>query len=767
MRKLSFIMAVLMILMCMPIMSAASVSAVEEASVTEYSGKGVAINLPDGWTTVSEANAIGFVWNNESKVYVDTLTNAANIARANSDKQIVFYLTDNYTTSKRIGIKGTDSNAYEEMNLSNANLVVDGQGKYSIISTYVTSNQNYDFIYFGSGNGTGELTFRNLTINSTGSNSTYGARFTTVANSLKKLTLKNIKVLATKFHSSCLDFKTDTLIDGITINCGGNSFVGFGKAGVTLTVNDATVTNAGAAFDYVSGDVVVNGGTYTCNNMLAKLWSSGNTTFTINGGTFTGCSNSSNAVFRVETGNNTINIHGGTFNIDYAFVRMNNGTKCSNNTVNITGGEFTVRTVNNLYGFFIDKTSGTDVSTGNTYNISGGKFEMNCNNGRFFVFNAGQNITLNIDGGDFVAAKNVFSIMKSPNLQINVNGGTFTSLGEKDEVLWQNTGDISKVVNINGGTFNSCQKTIDTTDTTISGSGYSVYGIMYSTSNCPVYINGGTFNLYSGAVGGAYSDNGVHILTTGSGNFVIRGGVFNGGKYVNITGSKKFSEASKIPMPTLEEGQTNTCYDISIKTTAGASIRTNTDTSGIRFQGSIGKHAIDYMTTYFANGKNVYCGVAIVPEDYLTATNGVFTYEALTAAGLEWATTNASNGKITKADGSSTINIALTGIKEGNYNRNFVAIAYVYADNDGNQKVSDGDTVFYAGKTSDARSVSETAKAALADVKNTSTGDYCTEITSGYYYVKNSDGTYAQTEITNAVYSRFTLTQLEALKKYA
>ena len=381
-----------------------------------------------------------------------------------------------------------------------------------------------------------------------------------------------------------------------------------------------------------------------------------------------------------------------------------------------------------------------------------------------FFLNLKNNGNVVINGGKITSTgDSIFWWNNTDAPTITVNGGIFTTHASGKYLVEQSNDNGNKVLTINGGEFNSWYKDVAATDDTLTKE--TVKPIFYSTADT-ININGGTFNIYKDN-GVTFADKGVHATARGATNKInITGGTFNGGQYLSAKGVSSFSY---VPMPTLEEGQTNTCYDISIKTTAGASIRTNTDTSGIRFQGSIGKHAIDYMTTYFANGKNVYCGVAIVPEDYLTATNGVFTYEALTSAGLEWATTNASNGKITKADGSSTINIALTGIKEGNYNRNFVAIAYVYADNDGNQKVSDGDTVFYAGKTSDARSVSETAKAALADVKDASAGDYCTELTSGYYYVKNSDGTYTKTEITNAVkkYSRFTLTQIETLKKYA
>ena len=93
MKKLSLIMAVLMIIMCMPVMALTSVSAVEPATEADPI---VDLTIPEG-TTVEEANAVGYVLDNGEEVYVDTLAHAADIARANIGTQVILYLTKKNT----------------------------------------------------------------------------------------------------------------------------------------------------------------------------------------------------------------------------------------------------------------------------------------------------------------------------------------------------------------------------------------------------------------------------------------------------------------------------------------------------------------------------------------------------------------------------------------------------------------------------------------------------------------------------------------------
>ena len=370
---------------------------------------------------------------------------------------------------------------------------------------------------------------------------------------------------------------------------------------------------------------------------------------------------------------------------------------------------------------------------------------------------------MNIHGGEFYAYKNIFSVRNSPNIAITVNGGTFTNEGAGDDIIWQDTSDISKMITINGGTFNSCNKIAAPNDTTIpSGTSIpKVYGIVYTSSNCPVYINGGTFNLYSDN-GETLSDLGAHFVARGNGNVQINGGSFNGGNYLIISaGTGNLTNAQKAAMPA------DKTAEISLTTTKGASIRTKADSSGIRFQGTITQDTIDYMTNFYS-GKAIYRGVVIVPEDYLVKTGGEFTFAALAEKDCNWATANASKGLIDNGDGSYTIRLAITDIKEGNLYRRFVATTYICADTDGVAGISAGDTFIYSGESSSARSAVETAQMALADVKDTNEGGYDTKVV-GYYYVRNGDGTYTKTALGDGEvkYSRFNETQLGVLKSYA
>ena len=118
MKKLSFILAIIMILTCMPIIATTSVSA---ASLT----------VPAGTSIADKNAAIGYVENGSNDIYVNSLANASKIASANLGTQVVLYLTKNYETTNRIGFKGNDTNSYDpSIDVTNgANLVIDGQNK--------------------------------------------------------------------------------------------------------------------------------------------------------------------------------------------------------------------------------------------------------------------------------------------------------------------------------------------------------------------------------------------------------------------------------------------------------------------------------------------------------------------------------------------------------------------------------------------------------------------------------------------------------------
>ena len=439
----------------------------------------------------------------------------------------------------------------------------------------------------------------------------------------------------------------------------------------------------------------------------------------------------------------------------------------NNNVVNVYDGTYTIATPVNQIGIF-DEPSASD---NNTYNIYDGAFTMEGTGGRMFVFNGGStNTKLNISGGIFSAYKNIFSLRNAPNLNVAINGGVFTTTNGADEMFWLDNG-AAKTIAINGGTFNALNRTGEATDDTIKGTAndYSqgINGIIYSVSaGAAITVNGGTFNLY-GENDETVVDGGVHILTRGNAKSVtVLGGTFNGGQYVNVHAPKvDLSAATKAEMP---ESKTVT---LNPTTTKGASVRTDPETSGIRFQGTVSKYSMDFLKTFYADA-NVYCGIAIVPEDYLDETDGEFTFAALEAAELTWATTNAVDGLVDNGDGTYTVRIALVGIKDSNLTRNFVAIAYTYADIDGDGKVTANDVVIYADEYSNERNIVDTAKAALADVQSES-GIYGESLygtlVTGYYYVEENDGTFTKVELAeNEVkYSKYSAAQLEVLKKYA
>ena len=289
--------------------------------------------------------------------------------------------------------------------------------------------------------------------------------------------------------------------------------------------------------------------------------------------------------------------------------------------------------------------------------------------------------------------------------------------------------------------------------------------MLYSTADT-FYVNGGTFNLYSddGKTLVKQGENiGACVASRGGGFINIRGGTFNGGQYLYFrqNNMSSWANCNKSVMPS---GNTAT---IKIETTKGASVRTAANDPGLRFQGTISQAAIDLwkVQNSWTDSSKIHGGILIVPEDYLTATGGEFTVAALSSKSKTWATKNSS--ALSTAKDSYTISLALL-VNEKNYSKKFVAITYIYYDNNGNGKIDNGESTVYSPEYSYARSVKETAQAALADVMlssgkyygrnyNNDTTIYCMRTDSGGY-VNMTSGTR---------YSAFSDAQITVLRKYA
>ena len=234
----------------------------------------------------------------------------------------------------------------------------------------------------------------------------------------------------------------------------------------------------------------------------------------------------------------------------------------------------------------------------------------------------------------------------------------------------------------------------------------------------------------------------------------------NGGKYVGGSAflvRYAYSGDSEAPL----DAENSVVYSyadgknsaiLSPEVVEGASIRT-ADKSGIRFSTNISADAIEFAK---AAGAELSFGTVIVPVDYLADIDFI-TIENLEAAGKKYLDIKADAGIIENADGSVTINAAMIDILPDNYDREFVATAYI------KYTVDEVDYYIWANPSieDNARSIEAVAYAALADVTATATDAYATAVTEYYVY---ENGAYKL--VTGTAYSRYSATQITAIKAY-
>lgn len=152
----------------------------------------------------------------------------------------------------------------------------------------------------------------------------------------------------------------------------------------------------------------------------------------------------------------------------------------------------------------------------------------------------------------------------------------------------------------------------------------------------------------------------------------------------------------------------------------GASARTDTPT-GIRFQTYFDKSVYDILT---AAGYTVAFGTLIIPADFITE-NGAVNYNLLTLD-TQLTTLNIASTKQFTVGNYMYYNAAVVNVKEGNYNRQFLARGYMQITKDGET------TTYYAGVNDNARTIVEIAQKALADVFAVKTSLYQYAVEGGY-----------------------------------
>ena len=284
--------------------------------------------------------------------------------------------------------------------------------------------------------------------------------------------------------------------------------------------------------------------------------------------------------------------------------------------------------------------------------------------------------------------------------------------------------------------------------------------------------NGASFDIYGGTFA-LYQDSNSILNTTapiifcwgGAANLVkVYGGTFIGGCGVMARVTSTGNESDPIAeakVYSYEEGKTSVEIAPSVK--KGASIRLDAK-SGLRFSSDINAWTVNYVATELAKeGTAVEYGTMITRSSYLKYTSGEFTMAAFDAKGMTSRYINvvAKDGIVKNADGSVTIHAALVDIDADNYQKDFIAISYIKYTN-----ANDEVAYIYAGNVSlaeNSRNIEEVALAALADVQTKAGGVYTNEVSE--YYVYNMAARKYEL-VKSTAYSAYTADQIKALQSY-
>ena len=426
--------------------------------------------------------------------------------------------------------------------------------------------------------------------------------------------------------------------------------------------------------------------------------------------------------------------------------------------------------------------------------VSAETIDKNYYNGGVLVNQAGASVTVN-EGVTFDVAGDGIYCNNSANQTVTINGGTFQSddicifVGANSTVTVENGTFVSNGVRniVASGSGSS----IVINDGEFRGSGSTA--IVHTDNNGSITINGGTFvneaaeqKMYGMIIAGSKSLPGGTITVNG-GNFydatgtasaVFRQNVSNDENSAVTVNVANVYGSSAVFAGNVKGG------NVAVKPAdmlTGAAIRT-ADKSGIRFQSKIAKSVLEAAkATAYDNTYTV--GTLIVPYDYLVDENGnkkcEFTMAALDAANISYLNLVAKDGLNDEGD-YYLINAAMTNIREKNYTRDFVAIAYI------SYCTAEGKTITIYGSYTEkdnVRNIREVAYCALSDVNKI--GDMITtadgtsvELTAenfrelgfnmvtAWYEYDRETGVATYVNDGSVAYSRYSSRQREAMEKY-
>ena len=509
--------------------------------------------------------------------------------------------------------------------------------------------------------------------------------------------------------------------NGYTDNTKGTLFRDNGGVGNTFIVEDS--------YCYTPG-------------ILMKSHATGDTkgplTFDFKNSTFeTGHQN----MFVLQTADITINADNCTFNVykdgrypdetNPAFIWQHAGT----NRTKVTIKNSNIN-VNDMISskYIVEKAGDAATTLGSSYTFTNTNITANGGN----LFNITGDVDVVIDGGTYVTDGRIFS------------GSRATDAVKQARVT------------ILDGQFLTRNHTADIDD----------FNGLSPLSGAIMVSNGASFDIYGGTFA-LYQDSNSVLNTTapiifcwgGAANLVkVYGGTFIGGCGVMARVTSTGNESDPIAEAKVyayEDGKTSVEIAPSVK--KGASIRLDAK-SGLRFSSDINAWTVNYVATELAKeGTAVEYGTMITRSSYLKYTNGEFTMAAFDAKGMTSRYINvvAKDGIVKNADGSVTIHAALVDIDADNYQKDFVAISYIKYTN-----ANDEVAYIYAGNVSlaeNSRNIEEVAYAALADVQTKAGGAY-TNAVSEYYVYNMAARKYELVKST--AYSAYTADQIKALQSY-
>lgn len=379
--------------------------------------------------------------------------------------------------------------------------------------------------------------------------------------------------------------------------------------------------------------------------------------------------------------------------------------------------------------------------------------------------------TVKVNGGSVISTNNV-AIQNGGNL--TVSGGSVTSNKGEGGTAITSTNEVK----IEGGTIKGdAALSVNGGTATVEGGEFIAAGLtaLVANTGASATINGGLFTTSTESLALRW---GWGLVTVRGGAIAVNGGEFyypmagkNGAGHVLQkidSGTIAFNGGSVYATPYKVYNGSTGHWHVRFENfnmVEGASVRTDAEKSGIRFESKISKADVELANSI--SGGKVTFGTVIAPYEYVQQA-GMFTMAALDRTDIKvggvsvdadkkYVNIVAKDGMLTDAEGNVTIRAALVDLNENNYAREFAAISYISYETAG------GTVIIYSAFDADknVRSMREVAYKALEDVKTVEETEYGTVVNEWYAFENNE-----WVKKTGTAYSCYSVAQLNVIKSY-